>query len=178
MIYIFIYIFIYDFYLYFITYNSFINIFTDLEFILIIYFAAPPVNIYSNYSTVTDISAYGTLPAPAYGTLPVHSPKYSPALGGTYRPASPANGAFHPPSPQHLGGGYTSARSALQENVCSIQGVSGSNVYGVPNPDLLWQEDVNVMEIPRENITVVEQLGQGQYGEVSGNGSERGGERE
>ena len=122
---------------------------------------APPVNIYSNYSTVTNVPGYGTLSTPMLGVVSSHSPQYSPALNG--------GGSYHSTSasPQHMGAGYTTGREALHESVCSIQGVSGGHVYGVPNPDLLWQEDLNVMEIPREKITFVEKLGQGQFGEVS-----------
>ena len=52
-------------------------------------------------------------------------------------------------------------------NIPNIQGVSGNNVYAVPNPDLLWSEDFSVMEFPRENLKFVEKLGEGQFGEVS-----------
>ena len=49
----------------------------------------------------------------------------------------------------------------------NIQGVSGNNVYGVPqNLDLLWMDDFQAMEFPRDNIQFVEKLGEGQFGEV------------
>ena len=51
----------------------------------------------------------------------------------------------------------------------NIQGVSGNNVYGVPNDlDMLWTEDFSVIEFPRENLQFVEKLGEGQFGEVGG----------
>ncbi|XP_064648959.1 discoidin domain-containing receptor 2-like isoform X3 [Lineus longissimus] len=52
----------------------------------------------------------------------------------------------------------------------NIQGVSGSNVYAVPNPDLLHgapeTNDQCVIEFPRENLKFIEKLGEGQFGEV------------
>jgi len=51
-------------------------------------------------------------------------------------------------------------------NLPNIQGVSGSNLYAVPNPDLLWQEDTPVVEFSRDNMHFVEKLGEGQFGEV------------
>ena len=47
------------------------------------------------------------------------------------------------------------------------QGVSGNNLYSVPNTDhVLWKEDFSVMEFPRENLKFLEKLGEGQFGEV------------
>ncbi|XP_046560812.1 discoidin domain-containing receptor 2-like [Haliotis rubra] len=51
-------------------------------------------------------------------------------------------------------------------NIPSLQGVSGNNVYAVPNADLLLSIDYSVMEFPRENLRFVEVLGEGQFGEV------------
>ncbi|XP_041368248.1 discoidin domain-containing receptor 2-like isoform X2 [Gigantopelta aegis] len=51
-------------------------------------------------------------------------------------------------------------------NVPSMQGVSGNNVYAVPNADLLLSIDYSVLEFPRENLRFVEVLGEGQFGEV------------
>ena len=49
-----------------------------------------------------------------------------------------------------------------------FQGVSGNNLYSVPNTDhVLWKEDFSVMEFPRENLKFLEKLGEGQFGEVS-----------
>ena len=128
----------------------------------------PATNPYGGYSPVSDIPTYGTLPAsslPAYGTttLPASShvsPQYSPAR--------------YTPTPNNVGGGLygtcTVDRALVGTEAypaeTSIQGVSGSNVYAVPNPDLLWQEEVNLMEIPREKLQFVEKLGHGQFGEV------------
>ena len=48
-----------------------------------------------------------------------------------------------------------------------LQGVSGNNLYSVPNADhVLWKEDFSVMEFPRENLKFQEKLGEGQFGEV------------
>ena len=45
--------------------------------------------------------------------------------------------------------------------------MSGNTVYAVPNNiDFSWQEDLSVMEFPRENLKFVEKLGEGQFGEV------------
>lgn len=52
-------------------------------------------------------------------------------------------------------------------NIPSLQGVSGNNVYAVPNADLLLSIDYSVMEFPRENLRFVEVLGEGQFGEVN-----------
>ena len=48
----------------------------------------------------------------------------------------------------------------------SLQGVSGNTVYACPS-NLLWKEDLNVIEFPRESLKFVEKLGEGQFGEVS-----------
>ncbi|XP_035829229.1 discoidin domain-containing receptor 2, partial [Aplysia californica] len=51
-------------------------------------------------------------------------------------------------------------------SVPSMQGVSGNNVYAVPNADLLCSIDYSVMELRREDLRFVEVLGEGQFGEV------------
>lgn len=56
--------------------------------------------------------------------------------------------------------------NAPASNIPSLQGVSGNNVYAVPNADLLLSIDYTVMEFPRENLRFVEVLGEGQFGEV------------
>lgn len=48
-----------------------------------------------------------------------------------------------------------------------LQGVSGNNVYAVPNAELLLSIDVTVNEFPRENLRFIEVLGEGQFGEVN-----------
>ena len=48
-----------------------------------------------------------------------------------------------------------------------MQGVSGNNVYAVPNAELLCSIDYSVMELRREDLRFVEVLGEGQFGEVS-----------
>lgn len=57
--------------------------------------------------------------------------------------------------------------NAPASNIPSLQGVSGNNVYAVPNADLLLSIDYSVMEFPRENLRFVEVLGEGQFGEVN-----------
>ena len=53
-------------------------------------------------------------------------------------------------------------------NIPSLQGVSGNNVYAVPNSDLLVSSvDVALVEFPRRNLRFVEVLGEGEFGEVS-----------
>ena len=49
----------------------------------------------------------------------------------------------------------------------SLQGVSGNNVYAVPNAELLLTLELNVVQFPRENLQFIEVLGEGQFGEVS-----------
>jgi discoidin domain receptor family protein 2 len=51
--------------------------------------------------------------------------------------------------------------------VTVLQGVSGNNVYAVPNAELLLSIDVTVNEFPRENLRFIEVLGEGQFGEVN-----------
>ncbi|XP_059166256.1 discoidin domain-containing receptor 2-like isoform X2 [Physella acuta] len=51
-------------------------------------------------------------------------------------------------------------------SVPSMQGVSGNNVYAVPNAELLCSIDYTVMELRREDLRFVEVLGEGQFGEV------------
>ncbi|XP_052828814.1 discoidin domain-containing receptor 2 isoform X2 [Octopus bimaculoides] len=51
-------------------------------------------------------------------------------------------------------------------NIPSLQGVSGNNIYAVPNADLLLSIDYSVAEFPRDNLKFIEVLGEGQFGEV------------
>ncbi|CAE1141701.1 DDR2 [Acanthosepion pharaonis] len=51
-------------------------------------------------------------------------------------------------------------------NIPSLQGVSGNNIYAVPNADLLLSIDYSVPEFPRDNLKFIEVLGEGQFGEV------------
>ena len=54
----------------------------------------------------------------------------------------------------------------IYSDVLFPQGVSGNNVYAVPNVELLLSIDVSVTELPRENLRFIEVLGEGQFGEV------------
>ncbi len=55
-------------------------------------------------------------------------------------------------------------------NLPNIQGVSGNTVYAVPgNMDTIWTDELSVMEFPRETLKFVQKLGEGQFGEVTGN---------
>ncbi|KAK3610982.1 hypothetical protein CHS0354_015099 [Potamilus streckersoni] len=51
-------------------------------------------------------------------------------------------------------------------NIPSLQGVSGNNIYAVPNIDLMVSIDYSLMEFPRRSLRFVEVLGKGQFGEV------------
>ena len=56
----------------------------------------------------------------------------------------------------------------LEAEAIPLQGLSGNSLYAVPNNmDLLWKEEISVMEFSRENLQFVEKLGEGQFGEVS-----------
>ena len=53
-------------------------------------------------------------------------------------------------------------------DMATLQGFSGNSLYAVPtNMELMWKEDLAVMEFPRENLIFKEKLGEGQFGEVS-----------
>ncbi|XP_045197424.2 discoidin domain-containing receptor 2-like isoform X2 [Mercenaria mercenaria] len=57
--------------------------------------------------------------------------------------------------------------SSCVPNIPSLQGVSGNNVYAVPNSDILVSSvDCNLVEFPRRNLRFVEVLGEGEFGEV------------
>jgi hypothetical protein len=48
-----------------------------------------------------------------------------------------------------------------------VQGFSGNSLYAVAtNLELLWKEPLSVAEFPRDCLHFIEQLGQGQFGEV------------
>ncbi len=68
-------------------------------------------------------------------------------------------------TPTRMAGTHYAASDVV--NIPSIQGVSGNTVYAVPNPDMLWTEDLSIIEFPRENLKFMEKLGEGQFGEVS-----------
>lgn len=110
------------------------------------------------YLTFTDAALSRDYAVPditksSFGTMRpnIPPPAYSPNLYG--------QPPLQPSSTTH----YAAADVV---NIPNIQGVSGSNVYAVPNPDLLWSEDLAVMEFPRENLKFIEKLGEGQFGEV------------
>ncbi|XP_052789716.1 discoidin domain-containing receptor 2-like isoform X2 [Mya arenaria] len=57
--------------------------------------------------------------------------------------------------------------SSCVPNIPSLQGVSGNNVYAVPNSDILVSSvDCALVEFPRRNLRFVEVLGEGEFGEV------------
>lgn len=58
-----------------------------------------------------------------------------------------------------------------EADIVNLQGVTGGNTYSVPalTMDLLSGKDVAVEEFPRKLLTFKEKLGEGQFGEVSGN---------
>ncbi len=47
-----------------------------------------------------------------------------------------------------------------------LQGLTGNSTYAAPSTDLLWKEELAVIEFPRENLKFMEKLGEGQFGEV------------
>lgn len=51
-------------------------------------------------------------------------------------------------------------------NIPSLQGVSGNNVYAVPNAEILLTLEHSVAQFPRDNLQFIEVLGEGQFGEV------------
>ncbi|KAL3871837.1 hypothetical protein ACJMK2_039809 [Sinanodonta woodiana] len=51
-------------------------------------------------------------------------------------------------------------------NIPSMQGMSGNNIYAVPNADLMASIDYSLIEFPRRSLRFVEVLGKGQFGEV------------
>ena len=57
-----------------------------------------------------------------------------------------------------------------EADIVNLQGVTGSNTYSVPalTMDLLSGKDVAMGEFPRKLLTFKEKLGEGQFGEVSG----------
>jgi len=62
--------------------------------------------------------------------------------------------------------------SSCVPNIPSLQGVSGNNVYAVPNSDILVSSvDCALVEFPRRNLRFVEVLGEGEFGEVGANSS-------
>ena len=71
---------------------------------------------------------------------------------------------YEPPSPKTDPTFYAASDIIQMPN---IQGVSGNNVYAVPNPDLLTRDDYSIMEFPRDHLKFIEKLGEGQFGEVS-----------
>lgn len=101
-------------------------------------------------------------PYPSTSTLP-HQPVNPAYQGSLYRPGHAPSVPVVPvipPSPTP----YATADVVAPP----IQGVSGNTVYAVSNNmDLLWKEELSVMEIPRENLKMIDKLGEGQFGEVS-----------
>ena len=77
----------------------------------------------------------------------------------------PPNPVFQ--SPDHHQGSLPHPQAiCATADMVNIQGLTGNSLYAVPNPDLLWKEDFSIIEFPRENLTFVEKLGEGQFGEV------------
>jgi discoidin domain receptor family protein 2 len=74
----------------------------------------------------------------------------------------PSNALDKPPTYDAL---YAAA-DIVNVVVPNIQGVSGNNVYAVPNAEMLLSLDYSVAEFPRESLSFIEVLGEGQFGEV------------
>ena len=104
---------------------------------------------------VPDMAKSGILPS---GNGP--PPPYPGASGFPMREEDSPPPPPLPPHPRALYGG--------EDGTQGMQGFSGNSLYAVPtNMDLLWQEELTVMELPRENLKFMEKLGEGQFGEVS-----------
>ena len=107
---------------------------------------------------------------PQPSTSALAQPPINPAYQGSlFRPGTTSSQIVPPPPAVPLPPNPSPAPYATSDLISppSIQGVSGNNVYAVPsNLDLLWKEELSVMEIPRENLKMVEKLGEGQFGEV------------
>lgn len=88
-------------------------------------------------------------------------------------------------SPTACGGGYaepditqctphqcfnSSAPHYAETDIVRLQGVTGSNMYAVPalTVDSLTRKDISAAEFPRQQLIFREKLGEGQFGEVSG----------
>ena len=94
-------------------------------------------------------------------TQPTTSPYH---VGGVYAPSptvppcTPAQATYAPAA-----GPYAMSDIA----VTCIQGVSGNNVYSSPRNLDLVDNELDVIEFPRENLCFIERLGEGLFGEVS-----------
>ena len=97
-------------------------------------------------------------------TPPVTSSKHSSIKS---KPNTSLNALDKPPTYDAL---YAASDviSSCVPNIPSLQGVSGNNVYAVPNSDILVSSvDCSLVEFPRRNLRFVEVLGEGEFGEVS-----------
>ena len=92
----------------------------------------------------------------------------------TFAPAAPVV----PPKPLCFSPGVFAAHDetrhtppphprAVYAEGLTLQGFSGASHYGVPsNMELLWKDELNLPEFPRQHLTTIEKLGEGQFGEV------------
>ena len=71
-----------------------------------------------------------------------------------------------PPLQQRVFTPYSPPSTLSVDEYPNLQGVSGTNVYSDLNPDA-FRDELDVLEFPKSNLTFLEQLGQGQFGEVS-----------
>lgn len=101
----------------------------------------------SDYAVIPDVGPQAMLLPPA------HPAPYRPA-GTSYRPPHQS---------------YASGRS-LMVGCSSIQGASGSSLFGMPTreqqPPLTGVDDQPIVELPYSKLHFLEKLGEGQFGEV------------
>ena len=118
------------------------------------------VTVFYRFSSGTVLRDYA-VPTVSKPTLVVNMPPRPPKLAVSCAVIDKA-----PPNYDAL---YAAADiiNVPSSNMPSLQGVSGNNVYSVPNFDGLSEVDFSVFEFPREYLRFVEVLGEGQFGEVS-----------
>uniref|UniRef100_T1J7A6 Protein kinase domain-containing protein n=1 Tax=Strigamia maritima TaxID=126957 RepID=T1J7A6_STRMM len=86
-----------------------------------------------------------------------------PLIPGPPPPQVPKTPIFFPPPPDRH---YAATEIFKSPTPSSIQGVSGTTLYAVPNLDILNGGENPVPEFPRHRLQFLEKLGEGQFGEV------------
>ncbi|XP_069120897.1 discoidin domain-containing receptor 2-like isoform X1 [Argopecten irradians] len=95
---------------------------------------------------------------------PLRSNATPKSAGGT--PSLMTNSLDKPPTYDALYAAADVINNMQVPNIPSLQGVSGNNVYAVPNAELLLSLEHSVMQFPRDSLQFIEVLGEGQFGEV------------
>ena len=125
------------------------------------YQAASNYQSTTNYQPASNQSSNGYQPASNYQQANGYQHTSVKSI-----PSANLNSLDKPPTYDAL---YAAADviNSTVPNIPSLQGVSGNNVYAVPNSDLLVSSvDVALVEFPRRNLRFVEVLGEGEFGEV------------